>query len=251
MSVTAGFFDLLPIEILDMILLDLDYPSLATLCVVNSKVESFIKKRPFYKYVVEYCHTALQEMKRRGLIRVHKAMHVYRALINPQCSGPGCQRLGNLLFLPNCRRSCIQCLGYTPLLSAMSLEGAEEKYDLDAKDITGSIACFKLPRENGIFVLEAEAAELAIRLHGKNPVPPTCTPAWSEEATVPFPFLDPESEKLEFGRQCRACYIRFKEHENLCCEIEIPPSDEELASWEKDQRYLEELGLAVFGGNNF
>jgi hypothetical protein len=246
-SVTAGFFDMLPTHISDMILLDLDYLSLATLCVVNSKVESFIKKRPFYKLVVEYCHTTLREMKKRDLISVHKARHVYRALINPICSGPGCQRLGNSLFLPNCRRSCIQCLGRTPLLSAILLEGAEEKYELRAKDIIENVSCFKLPRENGTFVLEIETAELAIRLYGKKLVPLTCTPVWSEKAIVPFPFLDPESRKLEFGRQCRACYLRLRKHENLWCESEIPPSDKQLAYWEQDQRYLKELGLALFG----
>jgi hypothetical protein len=246
-SVTAGLFDLLPTEISEMILLDLDYPSLATLCGVNSKVESFIKNRPFYKLVVEYCHNTLQEMKKRDLIRVHNARQVYRALINPKCSGPGCQRLGNSLFLPNCRRSCIHCLGYTPLLSAMLLEGAEEKYELHAKDIIENVTCFKLPRENGIFVLEVETAKLAIRLHGEKPVAPTCTPAWSEEAVVPFPFLNPTSGNLEFGRQCRACYLRFKEHESLWCETEIEPSDEELAYWERDRRRLKELGLAFLG----
>jgi hypothetical protein len=246
-SVTAGFFDLLPAEILDMILLNLDYPSLATLCAVNSKVESFIKKRPFYKLVVEYCHAALEEMKKRDLDRVHNARHVYRALIDPHCSGPGCQRLGNSLFLPSCRRSCFQCLGRTPLLSAMLLEGAEEKYELHAADIIENVVCFKLPRENGIFVLEAETAELATRFHGKKPVPPTCTPAWSDAAIVPFPFLDPMSGNLEFGRQCRACYLRFKRHGTQWCETEIEPSDQELAYWGQGRRCLEELGLALYG----
>lgn len=244
-SVDAGFVDFIPTEILDMILLDLDYPSLATLCLVNSKVEFFIKNRPFYKLVVKGCNNVLQELKKRDLIHVHTAKLVYRALISPKCSGPGCQRLGNSLFLPNCRRSCIQCLGYKPLLSAMSLQRAQEKHELHAKDITENVASFQLPGESVSFVSEAEVAELAIRLHGEKPVPPTCTPVWSEKAIVPFPLFDAEKEKLDFGRQCRACYLRFEKHENMWCEIEIQPSGGEMACWKREWRHLRELGLAV------
>ncbi|KUL82070.1 hypothetical protein ZTR_09109 [Talaromyces verruculosus] len=129
----------------------------------------------------------------------------------------------------------------------MLLEGAQGKYELHAKDIIDNVACFKLPRHNGIFVVEVEATELAIRLHGEKPVLPTRTPVWSEQAIVPFPYLDPESKSLEFGRQCRACYLRFTGYENMWCETEIGPSDEELTYWEEDRRCLEELGKALFG----
>ncbi|THC94289.1 hypothetical protein EYZ11_006225 [Aspergillus tanneri] len=69
LKVTSGFFDFLPFEILDMILLGLDYCSLSTLCVVNTKAESYIKHTLFYKNVVEHCYKALQKMKEWDLLR--------------------------------------------------------------------------------------------------------------------------------------------------------------------------------------
>ncbi|GIJ89538.1 hypothetical protein Asppvi_008480 [Aspergillus pseudoviridinutans] len=247
LSKAAGFFDAVPHEILNMILLNLDYLSLAKLCTTNSKVAAYIKRQPFYKLVVEYCHNTLRSMAMLDLHRAHDARHVYKALVDPKCSAPGCKKLGNSLFLPNCRRSCLNCLGRTPISTALVLEAAINKYGLSKMAITENILCFKLPNLPEWFVVAAEAIDLATRLYGRRPVD-SCLPLlWSEMATVPFPFLDPDSRRLEFGRQCRACYMAYVEHRDIWTQIEIPPTDSDSKNWEMKLRDLEERGLAVFG----
>ncbi|KAL2866065.1 uncharacterized protein BJX67DRAFT_356508 [Aspergillus lucknowensis] len=247
-SVSSGFFDRLPLEILDMILLELDYASLARLCQTNTTVERYIKHRPFYKLAVEYCHGALQEMANLDLIRLHSARQVYATLRRPACSTPGCTKLGNMIFLPNCQRTCLHCCWRQPLSSALELGYAKVKYNLSKAKITGNLLCFKLPKRRGLtFVVEADVIELAARLRGEvKPLPCAATVA-SEDATKPFPFIDPTTGDMDFGRLCRPCNVEFLECALVWNDVEEDPTEEDLAEWERHSVALREPGLRLFG----
>ncbi|GAQ08651.1 hypothetical protein ALT_5972 [Aspergillus lentulus] len=127
------------------------------------------------------------------------------------------------------------------------LEAAETKYGLNKTAITENILCFKLPNLTEWFVVAAEAIDLATRLYGRRP-DDSCSPTlWSDMVQVPFPFLDPESREMEFGRQCRACNMAYVEHRDIWTKTEISPTESESEDWERNLRDLEDLGLTVFG----
>ncbi|KAL3460346.1 hypothetical protein BJX64DRAFT_186849 [Aspergillus heterothallicus] len=244
----SGFFDALPLELIDMIFLQLDYVSLSRLSATNTKAESFIKTRPYYKLIVENCHLFLGELRRIGFSHVPCAASIYHAICNPTCSGPDCTRLAGLFFLPTCQRYCYQCVGKTPQSRALCTIMVEEEYHIPRGDILDNLLCLRSSeRSKSLFVLEADVINLTMRLFGEERRVCCSNRWWSRDLTsLPLPFVDPETKGVEQGRLCRACNAAFKQLAHCWEDIECGPSVEELVMWRKDLE-KEESGNKVYG----
>ncbi|KAL5343140.1 hypothetical protein BJX70DRAFT_209079 [Aspergillus crustosus] len=230
----AGIFEFLPPEILDMVLLSLDYASLGRLCSLNSKVEVYIKSRPWYKLALEHCSSALKIMGMVKLLRIHNAGAISSALFNPQCCTPGCGNLSNNLFLPTCRRYCYDCLGTSPLSSALCSWFVEE-YGIGWEECKANMFYIKSPSTEyprSEFAMEEDVIEYAGRKYSKARIIPGPQKArfWSELAAVPFPFVDTETRAVEIGRRCRACYETPEVYTLIETQISIEPTPEQRRS---------------------
>jgi hypothetical protein len=254
--VSSGFFDHVPVEILELILLQLDYATLGRLCGLNTKVEAFIKNRPWYKLVLEYCHGPLRAMVKTKLLHIHSAEALHKAFSNPHCSALRCSNLSDNLFLPTCRRYCFSCLGTTPTSTALCLRFVEEKYEVKWEEVRANMLCLKGPDvgyPTSIFALEDDMMDFTRRYYGKQRVIPHPDDArfWSRLATVAFPFVDAETQGVEFGRRCRACYEAYKEYAGIWNEIEIDPGPEKMKEWEREVEKMERTAEIVYNTKRF
>ncbi|KAL3472871.1 hypothetical protein BJX99DRAFT_208389 [Aspergillus californicus] len=88
LNVSSGLLDKLPYEILDLIFLELDHGTLATLCTMNTKIKKYIKTRRSYKLELEHCYDILCSMKKNRILHRHSARDIFATLLDPQCSVP-------------------------------------------------------------------------------------------------------------------------------------------------------------------
>ncbi|KAJ0425396.1 hypothetical protein BJY00DRAFT_308144 [Aspergillus carlsbadensis] len=246
---SSSFLDILPLELLDMILLQLDYASLARLSATNTKAERFIKTRPYYKAVIEDCYTFLAELRRIQFLAIPSAASIYHAFCTPTCSTPDCQRLAGGFFLLTCRRYCYQCLGTAPQNTALCTIMVEEKYRIARDDILGNLLCLRSSeRRNSLFVLEADVQRLAARLFGEERRVRCLDRWWTRKlASLPLPFVDEETKKIEQGRLCRVCNTAFEEYSRLWQQIEVEPTKDEWDTWKKGLETIEESAYKVYG----
>ncbi|KAL2821501.1 hypothetical protein BJX63DRAFT_218167 [Aspergillus granulosus] len=247
---SSGFFDTLPLELLDMILLQLDYVSLTRLSATNTTAESYIKTRPYYKLVVENCCLFLGELRRIGFLHVPSAASIYDAVCKPVCDMPSCRHLAGSLFLPTCRRYCRHCLGATPQSTALCTILVEERYHIAKKDILKNLLCVRSSqRPNSLFVVEADVIGLAARLFGEEQRRVPCHGrGWTRDlASLPLPFVDAETNHVEPGRMCRACNAAFEELAHCWEEIDAQPAQNEWVAWEKQLQEMEGPACKVYG----
>ncbi|KAL2800532.1 hypothetical protein BJX66DRAFT_332101 [Aspergillus keveii] len=248
-AASSSFFDILPLELLDMILVQLDYISLTRLSATNTKAERFIKTRTYYRLVVENCYMFLAELRRIQLLSIPSAASIYHALCKPICSTPDCQRLAGFFFLLTCRRYCYQCLGTTPQTTALCTIMVEEKYHIARDDILANLLCLRSSeRPRSLFVLEADVHSLAARLFGEERRIHCLDRWWTMELTsLPLPFVDEETKQVEQGRLCRACNTALEDHSRLWQQMEIQPTKDEWDAWERRREKMEEPAYKVHG----
>ncbi|CEL03395.1 hypothetical protein ASPCAL04550 [Aspergillus calidoustus] len=171
-AASSSFFDTLPLELVDMILLQLDYTSLARLSATNTKAERFLKTRPYYKLVVENCYIFLAELRRIQFLSVPRAASIYHALWT------------------------------APQNTALCTIMVEEKYHISRDDILGNLLYLRSSeRPKSLFVLEADVHSLAARLFGEERRVRCLDRWWTRElASSPLPFVDEERKQVEQGR---------------------------------------------------
>ncbi|KAL4887355.1 hypothetical protein BJY04DRAFT_212395 [Aspergillus karnatakaensis] len=215
-----------------MILLTLDYPSLAHLSALNTKIEALLKTRPWYKLILEYCASALKSMARLKILHLHTAASISKAFFNPNCSSPGCTALTDNLFLPTCRRYCNSCLGTTPTSTAVCSYFVIEDYNISWEECAANMPTMRSADagfQSFVCALEDDVVVYAREKYGKARIIPASFKArfWSSLTTIRFPFVDSESKGVEFGRWCRACVEAFDAHMRLWTELETVSRREE------------------------
>ncbi|KAL2851469.1 hypothetical protein BJY01DRAFT_116677 [Aspergillus pseudoustus] len=246
---SSGFFDTLPLELLDMILLRLDYTSLTRLSATNTKAESYIKSRPYYKLVVENCYMFLGELCRIQFLHIPTAASIHHALCNPKCSTQGCPQPAGSFFLLTCQRYCYQCLGTTAQNTALISFMVEQKYHIPKEDIFENLLSHQSSERPGlVFVLEADVICLTTRLFGEERRV-TCHDSWwsRDFASLPLPFVDVETKAVEYGRLCRACHTAFEELAHCWEQIDAEPNDDQLQAWRKQLKEMEVPGNRTYG----
>ncbi|KAI1144386.1 F-box domain-containing protein [Hypoxylon sp. FL0543] len=120
---TFGRFDLLPAEIMTMILSVLDTQSIARLAAVSFRGNCVVHSERAYRELVEFAPKALIALKRTGLIRLHSVTTLHDALRTEKCVY--CTEFGAFLFLLTCERCCFDCLCSNPWLRVITPKDAE------------------------------------------------------------------------------------------------------------------------------
>ena len=119
-------FDLLPAELLQDILLSLDFQALRCLRAVNFAIKQLVEAFPAYRDVVEYAPNALRALADTNLLSYFSATQVHTILQSDRCST--CNDYGPYLFLLTCRRCCILCLEDKPQLRVIPVSRAQQQF---------------------------------------------------------------------------------------------------------------------------
>ncbi|KAL4882980.1 hypothetical protein BJY04DRAFT_31584 [Aspergillus karnatakaensis] len=245
----SSFFEILPPELLDTILMQLDYPSLSRLCATSTKAESYIKNAPYYKLILEYGHAFLNTVREMEFLHILSAKGVYAALCNPTCATPGCNRLVGDVFVFTCQRYCGRCIGTTPMnrvIPALS-------FSSEHQTIVNTLQKMKSWGEVSEYVLEADFNEPASRLPGGNPYTGGERQWWcSTFCRVPLAYIDSETDMVEFARACRVCWCVLADegyaYSALCDPLTGSlPDREEEARWRNKLQDLEYKACEWYG----
>jgi len=115
-----GSLDLLPPELLNAVLSQLDLQSLTNFRRVNQQAMGLVNSVPHYQTVVKHASAALRGMLSIGTAKLKTCQDLYEKLCTANCDT--CGDFGGYLYLITCRRVCFVCLSddtsYLPLLRA-------------------------------------------------------------------------------------------------------------------------------------
>lgn len=173
-SCGLGRLDVLPLEILNVILSKLDLQSLTDIRRINQRAMVLVNSFPHYQAVVDHAPAALRGMLSIGAARSNTCQDLYEKSCTAKCDI--CGDFGGYLYLITCKRVCFMCLSentsYLPLL----------KYDVIRKFGLGSRELMKIPQirskpgcytlslkncNNSLTLFDQHAARCAgITLHG-------------------------------------------------------------------------------------
>lgn len=205
-----------------MLILNLNFPTLAALRATNSILEEYIGNLPCYKLVLENCRQALQGMTKMRFHDLHTVGDIYAALLDPKCWSR-CGNQGDRLFLPSCRRCCNACVGQTYAFEVVYVERLAAYYGLSEALVNKNSLTFlennsriyRNPNRKNRFPRRLVVGGDVVRLMGQTygtlagGNPPVVWDKKPEELsvgmTVRFPFVNLDGVKVEFGRYCRAC----------------------------------------------
>ena len=111
---SAGPIDVFPTEILHSILNMLDFRSLSRFARACHGTRTMVKSLPPYRNVIKHASTALIALNRTGLITLHSAETLHKALRSKNCIS--CGNFGPFLLLLTAERCCYTCLQRNPSL---------------------------------------------------------------------------------------------------------------------------------------
>lgn len=107
-SSSMGALDVLPTELLHIILSSSDFRTLSHFAQVCHQAKIMVESLPSYQSVMTHASRALIALSQAKLIRVHTAATIHAALLSDRCIS--CQNYAAFLFLPTCERCCYRCL---------------------------------------------------------------------------------------------------------------------------------------------
>lgn len=113
-----GTLDMLPLEIIKLILVDIDISTLMTFHQVNERAAQVIEGMPEYKVIASYAPSAIPAIVSANLGHRINCATFYRKLCLAHCEE--CGDFGGFIYLLTCTRVCLICLShnddYLPLL---------------------------------------------------------------------------------------------------------------------------------------
>lgn len=122
----SGKLDLLPVELLHNIFQSLDFQSLRCLRVVNFATKQLVEALPAYADLVKHAPNALRALADTNLLSYFDATQLYDVLLCDRCAG--CNEFGDHLFLPACKRCCIDCLLDHPYMRVITVSAAKKRF---------------------------------------------------------------------------------------------------------------------------
>lgn len=164
----------LPLELMNMLLIQHDIQSLTNFRRVNQRAMQVIDQIPQYKRIFLYAPSTIQGILSINTGTSFSCQELYTKLCTAECDT--CGDVGGYLYLVTCRRVCFLCFTtkteYLPLLRA----DAMRKFGLRREDMTGfpsmrSVPGYYSPREvkcrTRMTLLDHDAArETGIAVHG-------------------------------------------------------------------------------------
>lgn len=173
-TATLGGLDILPLEILNMIVSDLDLHTLTTFQAVNKCARLHVDRLPQYKIIFTKAPDALRAAVASGAASWISCARLSNVLCSTVCSR--CPDFGAFVYLLTCERVCLLCLSYNgdfapvPRYMARRLYGLNRAYLDRLNNITTFPATYShsvRKREKGIVLVDRPAAFAAgIRRHG-------------------------------------------------------------------------------------
>ncbi|QGI77056.1 hypothetical protein CEK25_003785 [Fusarium fujikuroi] len=154
-TVNLGALDILPNELLNSILRNLDLLSYFRFRRVNRRSRVLASELQEYKAVVRHGIEGF-----RGMLRARLATHftfedMYRALTTESCSF--CAKFGGFLYLPTACRCCFACIENAPELRVISMSALAKLTKLSAKRLSSDIG-YTLRTVPGIYSMEERTA---------------------------------------------------------------------------------------------
>lgn len=107
-SSSLGLLDRIPLELLHLILVMLDFQSLLHVSRVSLLGQVVVQPLPAYRDLMEHAPHTLAALGRTGLLGLHPATVLHATLLSEICVS--CGGYGAFLFLPTCERCCYECL---------------------------------------------------------------------------------------------------------------------------------------------
>lgn len=170
---TPGFLDALPHELTQTVLLDLDLRSLTTLRRVNRCTRLTIDKLWQYKEIVEYASNCLRAVLSIEVDTLISCRQLHMELCSQNCVS--CGRLGTVLYLLTCSRTCFVCMIGNPRFAPLTSRHARVAFGLSTHEtrklptaitIPGEYSEFsKIRRKRETLVDQTSARLAGIRVH--------------------------------------------------------------------------------------
>ncbi|PMB73867.1 hypothetical protein BM221_001293 [Beauveria bassiana] len=124
----AGFFRVVPNEIIYQIFHQLDLVSLANLACTSKGMGRVVRSLPELRPLLSCAPDAIRAVTAAKVGHRLVCSDMYRKLVKPNCDD--CSRPGEYLHLLSCRRLCFQCLSDNPRYPALRPLQAVEQYNL-------------------------------------------------------------------------------------------------------------------------
>lgn len=245
-TATLGLLDLLPLEIIHIILESLDFRSLGNVRLVNIRGRFVVQHVPAYQNITTYCHAALRGLAAVGLLGEFCANYLYSVACDDRCVG--CGAFGSFFNLPKGRRCCVSCITDTSAeLGMISTKKAAFLYGLTnkaMKQLTRVLAVpgsytmrsFTTPQNDKFheIVNRREALDLSIQQGSKGALAKVAARATTARSTsyterrierfapdrswqgmytymtsTPFPYLNLPRRRVENGLWCHGCQFHY------------------------------------------
>ncbi|OAL43796.1 hypothetical protein IQ07DRAFT_288234 [Pyrenochaeta sp. DS3sAY3a] len=138
-----GNLNVLPVELLHIILHQLDFLSLFRLARVSHHGREMVHSLPAFRDLMTYAYPALVAFGMTELLHWHSCSTLRSALSSDSCVS--CGLYGPFLFLPTCERCCYWCLSENQSLWLIPVSKAKTIFRLSAKDLKGVPTLHTLP----------------------------------------------------------------------------------------------------------
>lgn len=238
-----GALHILPLELLQLILYDLDLQSLTTFQSVNKQARWLVSCLPRYNAIIQHAPDALRFMLSTKTAATYTVSQLYHALLSSDCTI--CGDYGGFFSVLSCSRYCCYCLCYSELLYPLSRRTAQKQFQLDKISTNALPVALSLPGRYGLqrnlvrkrnwIVLRASARQAAVLLHGRERESlsrtsseissPSAAPGSNLgcaggyavgtisllrfQTVIRFPTLHPATGTLEWGIACQACRDKY------------------------------------------
>ncbi len=240
---SLGALQILPLELLQLILYDLDLYSLTTFRSVNKRARHLVSCLPRYNAIIQHVPNTLRFTLSTSTAATCTVSQLYHALLSSDCSI--CGRFGDFFSVLSFSRCCFHCLCCSELLYPLSRRTAQRQFKLDKGSTNALPAARSLPGRHGLqrhlsrkrnwIVLRAAARQAAVLLYGSKtglasrtsceasspPTAPTsklgCMDGFAVGAVsllrfqtvIRFPTLDVSTGALGWGMACQACRDQY------------------------------------------
>ncbi|KAF5589359.1 hypothetical protein FPCIR_6805 [Fusarium pseudocircinatum] len=225
-TVKLGALDLLPNELLNIILRNLDLLSYFRFRHVNRRSRVLASGLREYKAVVRHGIEGFRGMLRTRLATYFTFDDMYRALIGETCAF--CKKFGGFLYLPTAARCCFACIENAPELRVISMSALSKLTKLSAKrlkshvgyvlrTVPGIYSMRERPAVRpGLLLVEVEASRTLTDLGLLTSDAVKALEARSEQKnqrfmmSTAYPWYDRITGQVENGVSCKGCQIRLE-----------------------------------------
>jgi hypothetical protein len=228
-----GSLDMLPVELMQPILAQLDLRTLEDFRRVNQRALQLVSSVPQYKAIETYALDALRGILSTGIGRWTTCETLYKTLCTAKCEY--CGEFAGYLYILRCTRACFECFNKREVYLPLQYDRAIKIFGLNDQILATLPQMISIP---GTYTIKQErilgrhtlvdpvsAQRACIELHGSTaatrrhaphttppariqpPAPPDeiTGEAFRYMAIVHMPWLDPISKDVEPGRYCIGC----------------------------------------------